>query len=151
MYLKCSFNNNCLRLLFKRLIFSSGKAVLQQHWKRLTHWGRVTHICVSKQAIIYSDNGLSPGRRRAIIGTNAGILLIRTVGTNFSEIVSEIHTFSLKKMRLKISSAKWRPCCLGLDVLCSIGVWILNKRATSIFTSRHDSLFLVRQKRRRHK
>ena len=29
---------------------------------RLTHWGRVTHICVSKPTIIGSDNGLSPGR-----------------------------------------------------------------------------------------
>ena len=83
--------------------------------QELTHWGRVTHICVSKQSIIASDNGLSPGRRQAIIGTNAGMLLIRTLGTNFSEILSEIHTFSLKKMRLKMSSAKWRPFCLGLS------------------------------------
>ena len=30
-----------------------------------THWGRVTHIGVSKIAIICSDNGLSPGRSRA--------------------------------------------------------------------------------------
>ena len=28
-----------------------------------THWGRATHICVSKLTIIVSDNGLSPGRR----------------------------------------------------------------------------------------
>ena len=42
----------------------------------LTHWGRVTHICVGNLAIIGSDNGLSPGRRRAIIRTNAGVLLI---------------------------------------------------------------------------
>ena len=27
----------------------------------LTHWGRVTHICVSELTIIGSDNGLSPG------------------------------------------------------------------------------------------
>ena len=27
---------------------------------RLTHWGRVTHICVSELSIIGSDNGLSP-------------------------------------------------------------------------------------------
>ena len=27
----------------------------------LTHWGRVTHICVSKLTIIGSDNGLLPG------------------------------------------------------------------------------------------
>ena len=37
----------------------------------LTHWGRVTHICVSKLTIIGSDNGLSPDRRQAIIWTNA--------------------------------------------------------------------------------
>ena len=40
----------------------------------LTHWGRVTHICVSGLSILGSDNGLSPGRRQAIIWTNAGIL-----------------------------------------------------------------------------
>ena len=72
----------------------------------LTHWGRVTHICVSKLTIIGSDNGLSPGRGQAIIWTNAGILLIRTLGTKFREILSEIHAFSLKKMHLKMSSAK---------------------------------------------
>ena len=33
----------------------------------LTHWGRVTHICVGNLAIITSDNGLSPGRRQVII------------------------------------------------------------------------------------
>ena len=48
----------------------------------LTHWGRVTHICVSKQTSIGSDNGLSPGRRQAIIWANAGILLIGPLGTN---------------------------------------------------------------------
>ena len=83
----------------------------------LTHWGRVTHICVSKLTIIGSDNGLSPGRRQAIIWTNAGILLIRPLGTNFNEILIEILTFSLMKMRLKVSSAKWRPFCLGFNVL----------------------------------
>ena len=44
---------------------------------RLTHWGRVTHICVGNLTIIGSDNGLSPGQRQAIIWINAGILLIR--------------------------------------------------------------------------
>ena len=72
----------------------------------LTHWGRVTHICVSELPTIGSDNGLSPGRRQAIIWTNAGILLIRTLGINFSEILSEIHTLSFKKMYLKMSSGK---------------------------------------------
>ena len=83
----------------------------------LTQWGRVTHICVGKLTIMGSDNGLSPRRCQAIIWTNAGILLILTLGTNFSEISSAIHTSSFKKMHLKISSAKWRPFCLGLNVL----------------------------------
>ena len=85
--------------------------------KPLTHWGRVTHICVSKQTIIGSDNGLSPGWRQAIIWTNDGILLIGPLGTNFSEISSEIQTFSFKKMHLNMSSVKWHPFCLGLNVL----------------------------------
>ena len=53
----------------------------------LTTWGRVTHICVNKLTIIGSDNGLSPGRRQAIIWTNTGILLIGPLGTNISEIL----------------------------------------------------------------
>ena len=83
----------------------------------LTHWGRVTHICISKLTTIGSDNGLSPGRRQAIIWTNAGILLIWPLGTNFSETLIEIHTVSFKKMHLKMSSGKWHPFCLGLYVL----------------------------------
>ena len=83
----------------------------------LTHWGRVTHICVGELTIIGSDNGLSPGRRQAIIWTNAGILLIESIGTNFSEILIGIKIFSFTKMGLKMSSAKWRPFCRGLNVL----------------------------------
>ena len=48
------------------------------------------HICINKLTIIGSDNGLSPGRRQAIIWTNDGILLIGPLGTNFSEILIEI-------------------------------------------------------------
>ena len=84
---------------------------------KLTHWGRVTHICVSKLTIIGSDNGLSPGQRQAIFWTSAEILLTGSLATNFSEILIEIQTFSFKKMQLKMSSAKWRPFCLGLNVL----------------------------------
>ena len=95
------------------------------YWKKisskrmfsLTHWGRVTHICVSKLNIIVPDNGLSPERGQAIIWINAGRLLIQTSGTTFSEILNEIHKFSFKKMHLKMSSAKWRTFCLGLNVL----------------------------------
>ena len=40
----------------------------------LTHWGRVTHICVSKLTIIVSDNDLAPDRCQAVIWTSAGVL-----------------------------------------------------------------------------
>ena len=83
----------------------------------VTHWGRVTHICVGKLTIIGSDNGLSPARCQTIIWTNAGILLIRPSGTNISEILIEIGVFSFKKINLKMSSAKCRPFCHGLNVL----------------------------------
>ena len=84
---------------------------------------REKYICVSKLTIIASDNGSSPGRRQAIIGTNVGKLLIRNRGTNFSEILSEIHAFlfKFKKMHLKMSCAKWRQFCLGLNELKARG------------------------------
>ena len=72
---------------------------VHQCW--LTHWGRVTHICVSKLTIIASDNGVSPGRRQAIIWINAGILLIQPLRTNFDEILIEIHNYSCKKIHFK--------------------------------------------------
>ena len=83
----------------------------------LTLWGWVTHMCLSKHTITSSDNGLSPDRHQAIIWTNAGILLIGPLGTNFSEILIEIYTFSFKKTHLKMSSVKGQPFCLGLNVL----------------------------------
>ena len=80
----------------------------------------MTHICVGELTIIGSDNGLSPRRRQAIIWTNAGILLIEPLRTNFSDILIGIQIFSFKKMLLKMSSAKWRPFCLGLNVLIKV-------------------------------
>ena len=69
--------------------------------------------------IIGSDNGLSPVRCQAIIWTNAGILLGGPFGTNFSEFLIGIQTFSFRKLHLKTSSAKWRLFCLGLNELKS--------------------------------
>ena len=85
------------------------------------HWGRMTHICVSKVTVIGSDNGLSPGWRQAIIWTNAGLLSIGPLRTYFSENLIKIQQFSSKKMHMKMSSAKWRPSCLGLNVLTHWG------------------------------
>ena len=87
----------------------------------------MTHICVGNLTIIGSDNGLSPGRRQAIIWTNAAILLIGHLGTNFNEISIEIYTFLFKKMYFKMSSAKCRPFCLGLNVLMGVISYLCKK------------------------
>ena len=87
----------------------------------------MTHICVSKLTIIGSDNGLSPGRRQAIIWTNDGLLLIGPLGTNFSEILIEINTFSFKNIFIQentFENVVWKiaAICLGLNMLnyCSL-------------------------------
>ena len=80
------------------------------------HWGRVTHICISKL-----KTSLVPIMACCLVWTNAGILSIRTSGTNFSEIFSDNRTLPFKKMHLKMSSAKWWYFCLGLNVLNRYG------------------------------
>ena len=58
------------------LMLLDNKPSLIYHILSHASWGRLTHICVSKLTIIDSDDGLSPGRRQAIIWTSAGILFI---------------------------------------------------------------------------
>ena len=109
---------------------------------RFTHWGRVTHICVSRvtrgilpkgrylpcvskvgralltgyhRTIIGSDNGLSPGQCQGIIWANAGILLIQTLGTNFSEFLKQNSNIFIQENAFERSSVKWRPICLSLN------------------------------------
>ena len=50
------------------------------------------------------------------------MLLIGPLETNFSEILIEIHIFSFNKMQLKMSFGKWRPYCVGLNVLTEMPV-----------------------------
>ena len=72
-------------------------------------------------SIIGSDNGLSPGRRQAIIWTNAGILLIEPLGTNFTEIFNEIQTYSPTKFVFEsVVCQSDGHLVLGLNVLSII-------------------------------
>ena len=106
----------------------------------------MTHICVSKLTIIGSDNGLSPDGRQAIIWTNAGLLLIGPLGTNFSEILIEILKFSFKKMRLNVSSAKRRPFCPGLNVLMCVMITVSLRVALNLTAFKgvwDDKAFIV--------
>ena len=61
-------------------------AILYSGPNVLTHWDWVMHICVNKLTI----------RQQPTIWTNAGLLLIWNLGTNLSEILSEIHIFKKK-------------------------------------------------------
>ena len=85
-----------------------------RYW--LTHRDRVTHICVSILSTVGSDNGLSPGRRQAIIWTNAGIMLMEPMGISFNDNLIKIQQLPFKKLRLKMSSEWWR-CCVS-DSMC---------------------------------
>ena len=79
----------------------------------LTHWGRMSHIChkfvwtiacrllaakpLSDPMLIYCR--LDPSEQTS------------------GELLLDIHIFSFRGIRLIISSAKWLPFCLGLNVL----------------------------------
>ena len=81
----------------------------------------MTYICVGNLTIFGSNNGLSPGRRQAIIWTNTGILLIGPLGTHFSDILNEILTFSFQENTFE--SVVWemaRAFHLGLNVLRTV-------------------------------
>ena len=85
-----------------------------------TNWGWMTHICVSKLTTIGSDNGLLPDRRQAIIWTIYGVSLIKPLGINFGDILSEIHIFSFKKLHLedvvcKMVCISSRPQCVDIQ------------------------------------
>ena len=115
--ISASHGANTCRMVCAQGTYPICKILANERRCRLTHWGRVTHICVGNLTIIGSDNGLSPGWRQAITWTSVRILLIGHQGTNFSEMLIEIHTFPFKKIHLKMSSGKWQAFCLGLNVL----------------------------------
>ena len=121
-----------LTLQNKRVIACKGEgcqfAIVANDWKCCTYtsskinrrvkgFNSLTHLCLGKLTNISSDNGLSPGRRQAFLWTNTGLLAIGPLWTHFSEFSIKIQRFSLQKMHVQISSAKWRPTCLGLNVL----------------------------------
>ena len=80
------------------------------------------HVRVSKLTTIVSDNGLLPALCQANIWTNAGILLTGPLGTNFSEILIEIYTFSVKKMHLMAILS--RPQCVKDTNALLKGHWV---------------------------
>ena len=95
-FLNMAFQN-CILKPYRASLCTPGGTRYVKKMIVLTHWGRVTHICVGNLTIIGSDNGLSPGRRQAITWTNVGILLIGPLGTNFGEMLSKFMHFHSRK------------------------------------------------------
>ena len=112
----------------------------------LNHWGRVTHICVSKLTISGSDNGLSPGRCKAIFLTNAGILSFGPSWTNFGEQTAVKNKNSdpffqenaLENVVCEIAAILYRP----QSVMRSI--FIANCRLQTTWPTETDAAWLPR-------
>ena len=83
----------------------------------ITYWGRVTHIFVSKLYHHWFRYWLVSYTAPNHYLNQCWDIVSWTTGTNCSDIIIEIQTFSFKKMHLKMSSGKWRPFCLGLNVI----------------------------------
>ena len=88
------------------LLRSRSMITLSTRFKTLT-------LLVPWHATIVSNNGLLSGQHQAIMWTNARILLIGPLGTNFSEISIRMNTLSFKKINLKMSFAKWQAFFLS--------------------------------------
>ena len=81
-------------------------------------WLSDAYICVSKLSIIVSDNGLSPGRCQAIIWSSAGILVNWTTGNKLQRNINQNSSiFIHDENAFEMLYGKWRPFCLGLNVL----------------------------------
>ena len=84
----------------------------------LTHWGRVTHLCLHNLTITGPDNGLSPGRRQAIIYLNQCWNIVNwTLRNKLQWNFNRNSYIFIQGNALKMSSWKWGPFCLGLNVL----------------------------------
>ena len=77
----------------------------------LRHWGRVTHICFTKQWLI--NNGLAPGHHLK----QCWDIINWTLKNNLQWNFNQNSYISFKKMHLKMLSVKWCPFCLCLNVL----------------------------------
>ena len=86
----------------------------------ITHWGRVTHICVDDQTITNSDDGVSLGWRQAIICNIAGISLIGPLVTNFREIlIIFFQENAFESVVFQMAAILFRPPCVNWHLPCS--------------------------------
>ena len=111
--------------------FSALLALCEENLLVTSEFVSLTHICVGNLTIIVSDNGLSPGRRQAIIWTNAGIVnwtLRNKLQWNFhcnSNIFIEEN--ALPNVVCEMASVLCRPQCVK-GQLCRQTWWWQNSQ-----------------------
>ena len=106
----------------------------------LNHSGhRLVYVWVS-QVLTGSDNGSSPLWRHANILTNASLLLVWPLRTEFGDM-NENKAISTQEYDDKISSAKSHPICLGLKSFDlapgKVESWHLGRMHLYYLTGRH--------------
>ena len=106
-----------LTILYHKLISDQVKTTaIGLVW--LTHWGRATHICVSKLTIIGSDNGLSPGRHQAIIWTIADWNIVNwTHGNKLQWNFNRNSNIFIQENAFENVVCEMASICLRLNVL----------------------------------
>ena len=110
------FKYDKITIVFHFLV--SPYILLMVHKINFTHWGRVTHICISKLTSIGSDNGLLPGQHQAMIWTNVRILLIWTLGTKFSEILKRNSYIFIEENAFE--NVVWKMAAMLCQLQCVI-------------------------------
>ena len=93
----------------------------------------MTHTCVGNLTTIGSDNGFVAWRAPGHYLNQCWNIVNWTTMNKLQWNLNQIHTLSFKKMNLKISSAKWWPFCLSLNVLTQEIMW------HSIFDAHHKN------------
>ena len=109
------------------------------------------HICISKLTIIGSDNGLSPGRRQAIIWTNARILLIKSLKQTSLKYQSKFKHFHswkcvwkcCRRIGIHFVAASMCLCCLHRDCYQFYAAWQGNPITVRIQDEEHNELRLT--------
>ena len=96
------------------------------------------HTYVSKLTIIGSVNGQAPSRRKEIIWTNAGILLIEPLETNFNEFESKftivIYENPFENVVWKMADILSRFQCVNLTYeLCLYGIIVSHSEERRLF------------------
>ena len=118
----------CVRLWNINMRYKNSLSIADSiYHKTKINPSRPSHVySLVNHALNGSDNGLSPVRCHAIIGTNAGLLII---GASFQWNFNQHSTIFILENAFENVTAKWPSCLLVLQVLNAISDISLFTRA----------------------